>query len=650
MGKKPIYSIVIALSMTSTMVVALFMGGVAATIAQNDGPKVSVTPSQAVANQRISLFATGFTADAEIGEVAEGDTQVSAISIGGQAIPWARISGGNTVSINSDGEWSTTVDLPLTATTTAAGSKTIQAKDSEGVTGSVTVTIPARTVSITPSSGQLGTLAAVRGENFPGKNDNGSSFSVEIEYDTGADVLTTLAVVPDATGDFETLMRIPTTATALTINQVKVSFQDDDGVSVENKINHAVLPGSISLSQSSGLPGTVVTVNAVGFKAFVPVAYINVGAIDVNPVPKPSTNSNGMTSFAILIPGLDPGSLTVEAQVGYLTASTSFTVLAEPTPTPRPTSASPPTPTPTPTLTPTLTPTPSPTPTIMPTVRLGNFRASKTSGPPGTIVKIDGEGFEPSVPIQTVTVGGIGVSPHPQPFTDGRGRLSFEVVIPTLNVGRHFFNVMVSDTLMGLDFTVTAPPTPTPSPTATPAATPAPQLSAGSIPPHVFIGTARLDGNAVSEGTPINAYAGTKLVGATRATPGGKFSIHTLQSTSTITFTVADSDARENWTQWETGMITPGFNLNASSVNPVEETPASVFRANPVLVSAFSYDNANKEWQFYDPRVDDASTLKRFITGQTYLFRVSRSVWLLLNGTEHHLTCIRGNCWNQIVW
>ena len=198
----------------------------------------------------------------------------------------------------------------------------------------------------------------------------------------------------------------------------------------------------------------------------------------------------------------------------------------------------------------------------------------------------------------------------------------------------------------------TPSPSPTPSATATPtpAATPAPQLPGGRLPPHVFIGTARLDGSPVAEGTLINAYAGTKLVGATRATPGGNFSIHTHQSTSNVTFTVADSAAREKWTQWEAGMITPGFDLNASSVTPVEETPASVFRANPVLVSAFFYDNASKEWQFYDPRVDDASTLKRFIPGEPYLFRVSRSVWLLLNGTEYHLTCVRGNCWNQIVW
>ena len=152
MGKRLAYSVAIILFITAVVAFTLFLGGIAPTVAQNDGPQMSVAPNQAVANQRVSLVGTGFTPDSIIGKAAEGESQVAGISIGGEDIPWDRINGGSAVNVDSDGEWSTSVDLPLTATTTSAGSKRIQATDSEGVTGSVTLTIPERSVTITPST------------------------------------------------------------------------------------------------------------------------------------------------------------------------------------------------------------------------------------------------------------------------------------------------------------------------------------------------------------------------------------------------------------------------------------------------------------------------------------------------------------------
>ena len=49
-GKQTVCSVAIALLTVSTMVVALFLGGIATTIAQNNGPVVSVSTNSAVAN------------------------------------------------------------------------------------------------------------------------------------------------------------------------------------------------------------------------------------------------------------------------------------------------------------------------------------------------------------------------------------------------------------------------------------------------------------------------------------------------------------------------------------------------------------------------------------------------------------------------
>ena len=647
MGKQPVYSVFIALLIVSTMVVALFLGGIATTIAQNDGPAVSISTNYAVANQRITLSATGFTPNAEIGEVAEGETQVSGITISGQAIPWDRFNGGNTVSIDSDGEWSAALNLPLTALTTAAGSKTLEATDSAGVSDTESFNIGARSIGIDPHGSRVGTLALISGEGFPSKNDSGSSFTITVTYDNGSGNVISIPVQHWDSGQLEAQFRIPATWAIPSTNTVKASFQDDNGVVVEETITHQVLPPIIYLNPTSGVPRTGIRITGEGFRDNVPISHVSVGTILMGAPPNSLTDSNGMLSLDTFVPNLAPAIVTVKVTAGNLTATAEFTITPGPplTPTPRPTW----TPTPPPANTPT------PTPTTPQSVLDGTIRLSPASGLPGSIVTVHGVGFPPSRALRGVQVGSFNAMPNPVPSADQNGRLTFDFVIPSLDPGT--YNVFVKSGHLNVahhQLRVLGPPTPTPAPTPTPTAsplvTPAPQLPGGQVPPHVFIGTASLHGNAVPEGTRIKAYAGNTLVGSTTATPGGKFSIHTHRSSEAITFTVADKPAGETWANWESGRVTPGFNLNASSVTRLEDSPWLVFQANPELVSVFTYDNTRKQWQFFDPTVGDASTIEKFTAGQVYLFRVSRTATLRLNGVSRTLSCVNGNCWNQVVW
>ena len=290
------------------------------------GPQIQVTPGSVVANQRISLVGVGFSSGAHITRVAPGIPQISKMSVGGKDISWARINGGQPVEVDSGGNWSAAVDLPLHEATTAEGDRTIRITDSGGRTGTVTVVIAAREVTITPAIGRVGTLATVRGMNFPSKNDDGSSFNVALVYDAGNDKQTTVSAVPDASGRFEVQLRIPTTASIPSTNTVKVQFDDDDDVTVVTTVTHEVPEGAINLSQTSGSPGSAISISGVGFKSFVPVKSVMVGALEVTPSPRPSTDSQGMMTFNITIPGLDVGIQTIEVQVGGTTASVGFTV------------------------------------------------------------------------------------------------------------------------------------------------------------------------------------------------------------------------------------------------------------------------------------------------------------------------------------
>ena len=291
------------------------------------GPQIQINPKTVLANQRVSLIGTGFSPGSVIANASDDLGLVPpVISIGGKPISSDRINDGDPVRVDNGGNWSASVDLPLAEATTAEGVRVLRVTDSRARTGDQEVTIPVRSVTITPKKGRVGTTAVVRGQNFPSKNDEGKSFNITIVYDASNGNTTTVSATPDASGRFEEQLRIPTTAAIPSSNTVKVSFLDEDGIEVPITVPHDVPEGIVESSETSGGPGSVITVHGEGFKSFVPISLVKIGTLDVTPAPKPSTDGNGMMSFPIVIPGLDTGIQTVEVNVGRTTSSTGFTV------------------------------------------------------------------------------------------------------------------------------------------------------------------------------------------------------------------------------------------------------------------------------------------------------------------------------------
>ena len=287
------------------------------------GPRITITPTTVLPNQRISLVGTGFTPSSWI---AGGDGSIDpSITIGGYTIPTEKINEGDDVRVDNGGKWSASLDVPLRAVTTRDGKREIRVTDSGGRSGTEEVTIPARVVTIDPASGRTGTVATVRGENFPSKNDNGESFNISIEYDASGRTAT-VSTVSDASGRFEADIRVPSSATIPSTNTVRVTFEDGENVPVTTTVTHDVPEGVITLSANSGAPGSRVTLRGEGFETFVSVKSVSIGGIDVLPSPAPHTDAQGMTEFEILVPGLDSGIQTIEVEVSDTTASIGFTV------------------------------------------------------------------------------------------------------------------------------------------------------------------------------------------------------------------------------------------------------------------------------------------------------------------------------------
>ena len=293
------------------------------------GPVVKSTPSTVLANQRINLVGTGFTPNSRVccGTKEGNETVDPLMTIGGETIPVGRINDGDDVRVDSGGNWSASIDLPLTQVTSDEGTREIVVRDSRGRTGDVDVTVPARSVTIDPPTGRGGTVAVVRGENFPSKNDSGDSFNIEITYTSSAGDLR-VSTTPDASGRFEADITIPRLATIPSTNTVQVVYEyGDNDIPVTTTVTHQVPEGELSLSQSSGPPGTEVTVRGQGFRTTTPVTSVEIGDIEIPLSPAPYTTSQGGLDFDITIPDLDTGVQTIEVSIsGGTTASIGFTV------------------------------------------------------------------------------------------------------------------------------------------------------------------------------------------------------------------------------------------------------------------------------------------------------------------------------------
>lgn len=293
------------------------------------GPVVKSTPSTVLANQRINLVGTGFTPNSRVccGTKEGNETVDPLMTIGGETIPVGRINDGDDVRVDSGGNWSASIDLPLTQVTSDEGTREIVVRDSRGRTGDVDVTIPARTVTIDPPTGRGGTVAVVRGSNFPSKNDSGDSFNIEITYTSSAGDLR-VSTTPDASGRFEADITIPRLATIPSTNTVQVVYEyGDNDIPVTTTVTHQVPEGELSLSQTSGPPGTVVTVRGQGFRSSTPVTGVEIGDIEIPLSPAPYTTRSGGLDFDITIPDLDTGVQTIEVSIsGGTTASIGFTV------------------------------------------------------------------------------------------------------------------------------------------------------------------------------------------------------------------------------------------------------------------------------------------------------------------------------------
>jgi hypothetical protein len=288
------------------------------------GATLIPTPETVMPNQRVTLIGTGFT-EGGAATINDPNDPDDSIAIGGEVIAQERINDGDVINVDNGGNWSASIDLPITSATTTGGPRELKVTDSSGRQGTAVLTFPERQLTITPEEGRVGTNITVRGLGFPARNDDGSSVTVEVIYDAGAGDVNRTTVTPDASGNFNAALRVPNDAGIPSTNTVEASFTEGALETITTTV-HRVPRATITIEPTSGEPGTMVTVDAVGFERFSPIQIVEIGGTEVTPAPKPATDASGNVTFDVIVPGLETGTQTVEMQVAGTTASAGFTI------------------------------------------------------------------------------------------------------------------------------------------------------------------------------------------------------------------------------------------------------------------------------------------------------------------------------------
>ena len=295
------------------------------------GAGLSANPTTAVPNQSVTVTGRGFTAQATISRTISGVNDRSSVTFGNSDTHLEHgsrnFNNGQAVEVDSGGNWSASIIIPITSASTSPGTRALEVKDDGNRTGSVEITIRQRALTINPATARPGETVTLTGVGFPATNTRSKKQNtppVSIIYGDSGIVGT---ATPDADGDISMTFRVPLDANIPSTNRVEAKYTiPNTSTEVRTSTNHEVPGARLSLSMDEGKPGDTLTITGDGFKAFASVEYVKIGGIDVTPAPKPATNRNGEFTANILVPDLADGTNAIDVKVG-VTASANFKVL-----------------------------------------------------------------------------------------------------------------------------------------------------------------------------------------------------------------------------------------------------------------------------------------------------------------------------------
>ncbi len=283
-------------------------------------PKITIAPTTALPNQFVAITGENFTPG--------GGATLSSLTIGAVTIDTDKINFGYPVKLDTSGGFVTNLVIPLNSATLAAGSKTITATDSGNISASAALTISTPSIPITPTSSRAGSTVTVTGSNYPVASSNLGTDQVPAVtisyYLTASNYEQVATAYPDSTGGFTTTFKVPANVTIPSTDNVVKAIMS--GASLQPIANHSIVKPSVSISPSSGDPGTAVTITGIDFNSFIQVNSLTIGPERIADPAKIYTDLNGKLTVNATIPKLDAGTQPISIQVGGKIYTLTFTV------------------------------------------------------------------------------------------------------------------------------------------------------------------------------------------------------------------------------------------------------------------------------------------------------------------------------------
>ena len=256
------------------------------------GADLIANPTTAVPNQAVTVTGRGFTAQATISRTISGVNDRSSVTFGNSDTHLEHgsrnFNNGQAVEVDSGGNWSASIIIPITSASTSPGTRALEVKDDGNRIGSVDITIPQRTLTIDPATARPGETVTLTGVGFPATNTRSKAQNtppVSIIYGDSGIVGT---ATPDSDGDISMTFRVPLDANIPSTNRVEANYMIPGiNTEVRTSTNHEVPGARLTLSMEEGKPGDTLTITGDGFKAFASVEYVRIGGIDVTPAPSP---------------------------------------------------------------------------------------------------------------------------------------------------------------------------------------------------------------------------------------------------------------------------------------------------------------------------------------------------------------------------
>ena len=262
---------------------------------------LTVQPAMVVPGQQITIEGSGLVA---------GD-KISSVSIGNQT---ADVD----ATANSAGDIVIAVDVPSDEDGDGIGSgkKTVSVTATgSGRVAEGSIEIPKAAVTLDPVTSRRGTTVNVSGSGFP------SSDLVQVKYDNDGTFVTVAAGSADASGAVSIDFTVPSYARIGAKHNIEATsvgiFKD-----VTAKATHETPGAMVTLSSDSISSGENITIAGVNFPAFATVAVMEIGGVDVRPVPAPATSIDGDFESTVLVPQLELGNQTVSIRVSSTTITT----------------------------------------------------------------------------------------------------------------------------------------------------------------------------------------------------------------------------------------------------------------------------------------------------------------------------------------